>query len=300
MSQDNDVKRSLPPLAALRVFDAVVRRLNFTRAAEELGMTQAAVSHQIKLLEEKVGATLFLRGPRGIALTETARRLGPNVVEAFNLLRDTFEDGDGPRERTLNINTTYAYATRWLAPRLGSFSVAHPDLAVRLEATERVIDFSHEDVDVVIRAGQGRWAGLTAVKVLDVEYAPMLSPTLATSAGGIREPADLLALPLLDPRHEWWPLWLKANGLSLDALAQQAPAALHTQGLDADAAMKGGGVALLTPSYYRAELASGQLIQPFPSMLEDRWSYWLAYPESRRNVHRVKVFRDWLVAEATR
>lgn len=122
----------------------------------------------------------------------------------------------------------------------------------------------------------------------------MLSPKLAASVGGIAKPLDIHSLPLLDPQHDWWSIWLRANGLPENVLKRQAPAALHTQALDADAAIKGLGVALLTPSYDRAELAEGR------SILEDRWSYWLAYSEGRRNTPRIKVFRDRLVSQSGR
>jgi LysR family transcriptional regulator, glycine cleavage system transcriptional activator len=289
---------TLPPLTAIRAFEVVARKLNFTRAAEELGLTQAAVSYQIKLLESWLGVSLFRRGPRGITLTEAAQRIAPQTVEAFGLLRETYDRSGARNHEMLSISTTFAYATKWLSPRLGAFSLSHPEIAVRLEATERVVDFGQEDMDVVIRAGNGKWPNLVATKVLDIDFAPMLSPKLAESIGGIRTPADVLKLPLLDPTHEWWSKWLTANGLPLDVLAKQQPATLHMQALDAAAAMNGLGVALLTPSYYREELAQGRLIQPLPAMPERDWAYWVAYPDGKRNLHRVKAFRDWLLSES--
>jgi LysR family glycine cleavage system transcriptional activator len=290
----------LPPLSAIRVFEATARHLSFTRAAEELGMTQAAVSYQIKLLEERLGAPLFLRRPRGIVLTEAGQRLAPRTSEAFDILRDAYGRFSEAEPATLIVNTMHTFASQWLAPRLGTFQLAHPEIAVRLETTSRVVDFAREEVDVVVRAGKGQWPGLVAHELLAVRFTPMLSPRLAASVGGIREPKDILKLTLVDPRDPWWISWFNANGLPLEALERQESPSLSMQALDAEVAMAGLGVALLTPAYYRRELAEGKLIQPFEQVLDEGNSYWLAYPESRPNVPKIRAFRDWIVAEAAK
>lgn len=290
----------LPPLSAIRVFEATARYLSFTRAAEELGMTQAAVSYQIKLLEERLGAPLFLRRPRGIVLTEAGQRLAPRTSEAFDILRDAYGRFSEAEPATLIVNTMHTFASQWLAPRLGTFQLAHPEIAVRLETTSRVVDFAREEVDVVVRAGKGQWPGLVAHELLAVRFTPMLSPRLAASVGGIREPKDILKLTLVDPRDPWWISWFNANGLPLEALERQESPSLSMQALDAEVAMAGLGVALLTPAYYRRELAEGKLIQPFEQVLDEGNSYWLAYPESRPNVPKIRAFRDWIVAEAAK
>lgn len=291
---------ALPPLAAIRVFEAVARRLSFTRAAEELGMTQAAVSYQIKLLEERLGSPLFLRRPRGIVLSEAGERLAPRTTEAFDLLRSTFARFAAPEMQTLTINTMHTFAAQWLSPRLGAFQLRNPTLAVRLETTNRVVDFAREEVDVVIRAGHGQWPGLVATRLLDVRFTPMLSPKLAGTIGSIREHADILKLPLIDAGDPWWVSWLTAHGLPTDILASQLALVMSSQAIDASAAMAGLGVALLTPAYYRQELADGRLIQPFDEVMDEGSAYWLAYPEARRNAPRIKTFRDWILAEAAR
>ncbi len=291
---------TLPPLAAIRVFEAAARHLSFTRAANELGMTQAAVSYQIKLLEERVGTQLFLRLPKGLSLTEAGQRLAPEVNRAFELLRTSFGEFAEREQGTLIINTMHTFASQWLAPRLGVFQLLHPEIAVRLETTSRVIDFTREEADVVVRAGKGQWPGLFATKLLGVRFTPMLAPRLAATIGGVREPADILKLPLLDPKDPWWLDWLRINGLPLEVLEKQTTPSLSMQSLVANAAMAGLGVALLTPAYYRQELADGRLIQPFEHVIDEGDAYWLAYPEARRNVPKIKAFRDWIVAEAAR
>jgi LysR family glycine cleavage system transcriptional activator len=288
----------LPPLAAIRVFEAAARHLSFTRAAQELGMTQAAVSYQIKLLEERVGAPLFLRRPREVALTEAGLRLAPEVTRAFDTLREAFVDFGQREHGTLIVNTMHTFAAQWLAPRLGIFQLRHPEIAVRLETTDRLVDFAREQVDVVVRAGRGVWPGLTAVRLIDVRFTPMLSPGLAASIGGVREPADILKLPLLDADDPWWIFWLDAHGLPHDVLEQQNTPSMNMQTFDAIAAMAGQGVTLLTPEYFQRELAEGRLIQPFERVIDEGTSYWLAYPEGRRNVPKIKAFRDWIAAEA--
>lgn len=288
----------LPSLAAVRVFEATARLLSFTRAAEELGMTQAAVSYQIKVLEERVGTPLFLRRPRGVALTEAGQRLAPELTRAFDIMRDAFADLVKSEGGTLIVNTMHTFAAQWLAPRLGIFQLRHPDIAVRLETTQRMVDFGREEVDVVVRAGMGKWPGLVATKLLDVRFTPMLSPRLAASIGGIKEPADILKLPLLDAEDPWWIRWLDAHGLPHDVLARQKTPSTNMQTFDAIAAMAGQGVGLLTPEYFQRELAEGRLIQPFERIIDEGSGYWLAYPESRRNVRKIKAFRDWIVGEA--
>jgi LysR family transcriptional regulator, glycine cleavage system transcriptional activator len=288
----------LPPLAAVRVFEAAARLMSFTRAAAELGMTQAAVSYQIKLLEERLGEPLFLRRPRDLALTEAGEHLTPRVRESFDLLRETFAGFETREQSTLTINTMHTFAAQWLAPRLGVFQLMHPNIAVRLETTARVVDFAREEVDVVVRSGHGSWPGLTAIKLVDVRFTPMLSPKLAASVGGINDPRDILKLPLIEPKDPWWVQWFNEYGLPLEFLAQQTAPSLNMQALDANAAMAGQGVALLTPAFYTQELADGRLLQPFEKVLGEGSSYWLAFQESRRNVKKIKTFRDWVVAEA--
>ena len=288
----------LPPLAAIRVFEAAARHLSFTRAADELGMTQAAVSYQIKLLEERVGGPLFLRRPREVVLTEAGQQLAPRLRDAFDILREAFADLADQSEGTLTINTMHTFAANWLAPRLGSFNLAHPNIAVRLETTTRVVDFVREEVDVVVRTGKGSWPGLVSTKLFDVHFTPMISPELAARVGGINEPRDVLKVPLIDPKDEWWIIWFKAHDLPLDELARQTSPSFNMMTMDAEAAMAGLGITLLMPEYFGRELEQGRLIMPFRQTINHDSGYWLAYPEGRRNVPKIKAFRDWIVSEA--
>lgn len=288
---------SLPPLAAVRVFEAAARHLSFTRAAAELGMTQAAVSYQIKLLEERIGAPLFLRRPRQVALTEAGKRLAPAVTEAFSLISEAYASARNLTGGTLTISTLQTFASNWLARHLGSFQITHPSLAVRLEVSSHMVDFARDDVDLGIRSGGGNWPGLAIHRLFPADFSPMLSPRLAGEIGGIREPADLLKLPILDPRDPWWTRWFSAAGVATDDLEQRPGSSMGSQASEGSAAVAGQGVAILTPAFFTAELADGRLIQPFDLVTDEGAGFFLVYPEARRNVPKIRAFRDWLLAE---
>ncbi|MET0598435.1 MAG: transcriptional regulator GcvA [Mesorhizobium sp.] len=287
----------LPPLAAVRVFEAAARLLSFTRAAAELGMTQAAASYQIKLLEERLGTPLFLRKPRQIELTAAGRRLAPQVTEAFELLRGAFAAARSSADGLLVISTVATFAANWLARRLGSFQIAHPNLAVRLETTGDLVDFSREEVDLGIRSGGGRWPGLAAHHLLRSDFTPMLSPALAASIGGVEAPADLLRLPLIGRDDPWWQQWFEAAGVPFEGQTDRPASRMGAQTYEGTAALAGQGVAILTRALFVDELAEGRLIQPFALTADDGHAYWLVYPEGRRNLPRIRAFRDWILAE---
>jgi LysR family glycine cleavage system transcriptional activator len=288
---------ALPPLAAIRVFESAARHLSFTRAASELGMTQAAVSYQIKLLEDRLGAPLFLRQPRALQLTEAGRWLAPRTSEAFDLLREAYSRFGEREQATLIVNTMHTFAAQWLSPRLGKFQLLHPKIAVRMETTQRLVDFAREEVDVVIRSGKGKWEGLNSLKLVDVRFTPMLSPELAEKVGGLNTHEDLLKVPLLDPVDPWWVRWFSEHQLPLSALDRENAPTIMLQTITAGAAMSGAGAALLIPEFFELEVAAGRLIAPYASIQEDGNAYWLAYPEARRNVPKIKAFRDWIATE---
>lgn len=285
----------LPPLAAIRCFEAAARHQSFTRAARELGMTQAAVSYQIRILEDRLGGPLFLRGPRGVALTEAGRRLAPAVTEAFAALRAAFADLSEAAEGVLTVSAVNTFASNWLVPRLGAFQLAHSKIAVRLDVSGRLVDFAREEVDIGIRSGDGRWPGLVRHRLMAVDYTPMLSPRLLDRAGPVNVPADLLKLPLIDPADPWWMDWFAAAGVAAPDLSRRTEMQVGTQYLAANAALAGQGVAILSPAFFTEELAAGRLVQPFPLVHDSGSSYWLVYPEARRRSAKIRAFRDWLL-----
>jgi LysR family glycine cleavage system transcriptional activator len=285
----------LPPLAALRVFEATARLLSFTKAAEELGMTQAAVSYQIKVLEERVGAPLFLRRPRQVELTEVGARFSPRVSEAFERLRDAYRDARGESRSVLAVSSVATFASNWLAPRLGLFQLQHPHIAVRLDTEGRNRDFTREQVDVGIRGGFGTWPGLVAHRLMPITFAPMLSPKLLERVGPITEPADLFRLPIIDASDPWWPVWLAGVDLPVDGLARLPANEIESQAISANAALAGHAVAMLSPALFQDALSSGTLVQPFETLGQDGQHYWLVHAETRGKVPKIKAFRDWIL-----
>lgn len=285
----------LPPLTAIRAFEAVSRHLSFTRAADELGMTQAAVSYQIKLLEDRLGTSLFLRRPRQIALSETGARLAPDVTAAFETLRSTFAATHNRIEGTLSISSVPTFASHFLVQNLGSFQVDHPELAVRIESAPRVVDFATEEFDVGIRGTEVIAPGLVGHKLLMADFSPMLSPKLAESIGGVKCPEDLLKLPMVDADDPWFAMWFKQAGVANYSIEKRPISRLGAQNLEAAAAIAGRGVAMLTPAFYADDIAAGRLIQPFKLLATDGHAYQLVYPAARRNSPKIKAFRDWLL-----
>ena len=286
----------LPPLSAIRVFEATARLMSFTRAAAELGMTQAAVSYQIKLLEDRLGTPLFLRRPRALVLTEAGQWLAPRTSDAFALLREAYSRFAEREQQTLVVNTMHTFAAQWLAPRLGVYQLAHPKTAVQLETTQRLVDFAREEVDVAIRSGKGVWPGLLATRLIDVRYTLMVSPALLARVGGMSTPADMFKVDLLDPQDPWWIEWFKAFGQPMSKLDMTlAPIGLQT--ITASAAVAGRGGALLVPEFFEQDIADGRLVAPFDQVIDTGDAYWLVFPDPRRNVPKIKAFRDWMVGE---
>lgn len=282
------------PLNALRVFETVARLGNFTRAGEELGMTQTAVSYQIKILEENIGEALFLRQPRQVALTETGSRMLPKVSEGFTLLNDAVNQARHNADEILEIHSTPTFASHWLARNLGIFQLEYPHIAVRLQRGTQLTDFNREPADVAIRIGVGPWQGLVCQPLIRLSYTPMLSPRLAESIGGVKEPADLLKLPLIAEDDGRWKIWFAAAGVDASQSNTRKLDAFGALDLEAGAALAGHGVAMLSPFYVQDELASGRLIQPFDLSWTDENTYWLVYPHGRRNLPKIRAFQTWL------
>jgi LysR family glycine cleavage system transcriptional activator len=291
--------RRLPPLSAVRVFEAAARHENFTVAADELGMTQAAVSYQIKLLEERLGAPLFRREKRRVVLTDAGRRAAPQITRAFDAIDSAFGAIRAEDEAVLTISTTNTFANAFLAWRLGGFQVAHPEMAVRLLTNETMADFVTDEVDVGIRTGLGPWEGLAADVLLPIDFTPMCSPAFLDRYGPLT-PADLVDVPQISPHDPWWPFWLREAGVDAPAEPQRAGVRLDSQAHEGNAAIAGQGMAMLTPFFWRNDLAEKRLVQPFDQVSTRGYAYWLVCPEARRNVPKIKRFREWMIEEMGR
>lgn len=283
------------PLASIRVFEAAARLRSFTRAAEELGMTQAAVSWQIKALEGRLGQSLFRRLPREVQPTEAGERLSSAATEAVTLLRRAISDLTEADEHILSITTLATLASQWLAPHLGAFQLANPGLAVRLDTNPALLDLSREGFDVGIRSGHGEWPGLESQLFMPSIFTPLCSPAMAERLN-LKAPCDLLEAPRIGMEKEWAE-WFAVAGLS----EGRRPAIRLTadyQVLEVAAALGDQGVALGSPILFARELRAGLLVRPFPQTVSFHTGYYLVWPEGRRRSPKIRRFREWLMSVA--
>lgn len=284
------------PLSAIRIFEAAARLKSFTRAAEELGVSQAAVSWQVKALERRLGQALFLRLPREVALTSSGERLSHAATQAMTTLRTALTDLTETEEGVLAITSLATVANQWLAPRIGSFQVQHPQIAVRLDTSGRLVDLARENMDVAIRSGSGAWPGLESHYLFPNIQTPFCTPAMRERLGGLARPEDLLNASLIGVPEEW-EVWFAAAGIG----PQRQDAALprltgDSQTLEIASAIGGQGVALASPIFFNADIAAGRLVTPFAINAHYGEGYWLSYPADRARAPKIKAFRDWLLA----
>ncbi len=285
----------LPPLAAIRAFEAAGRHENFSRAAEELGMSQAAISYQIRQLEDRLGRPLFVREKGRARLSDTGQRLLPMLSTAFANMADAFaalrsEDAD-----ILTLSAPTTFGGTWLSARIGRFQLQHCDLAVRLSHSNALVDFNASDFDVALRIGFGDWPGLRSDFLFQAHVTPICSPTFLESHR-IAEPADLLTVERLAPNDPWWAGWFSSVGIGTPP-APQRGIDLDSQVQEASAVQGGYGIALMTPLFWRSELDSGRMVQPFDHIYIPGGSYWLVHRENRVGVRKIERFREWLHEE---
>jgi LysR family transcriptional regulator, glycine cleavage system transcriptional activator len=289
----------LPPLNALRTFEAAARHLSFTKAAAELFVTQAAVSHQIKALEEYLGMPLFRRLNRALMLTDEGQALLPHVRGAFDQLAEGVRQ---LRQRhssgVLTISVLPSLATTWLIPRLRRFQSAHPEIEVHMTATERLVDFAREPVDAGIRYGLGSWPGLRAERLLSADMIPVCSPQLLDGPQPLRTPEDLVHHQLLHVLNaqDDWRMWLTAAGVK--GVDPDRGLRFDHTALAIQAALNGMGVAMGPSSLVGEDLASGRLVEPFDLELPTDSAYYFVVPEAAADQAKVKAFRRWLLEEA--
>jgi len=292
------MSRGLPPLRALRAFEAAARHLSFTKAGAERFVTQAAVSHQIRALEEDLGVRLFRRMNRRLMLTEEGQRYLPAVSRAFDLLREATtalraHDIPGP----LTVSVLPSFAARWLVPRLGRFFARHPDIDLRIDPSVAICDFAQGDVDVGIRYGRGDYPGLRADRLLDEDIFPVCSPLLKAGPPGLHRPEDLRHHTLLhDDSHADWRTWLLAAGV--DGVDPERGTIFTDSSMLIQAAIAGQGVALARGVLVADALAAGRLVRPFRLSLPAEFAYYFVYPERVAAHPKVRAFRDWLLEEA--
>lgn len=280
------------PLNALRVFEASARHCSFTRAGLELRVTQTAISHQVKALEDVLGITLFKRLPRGLMLTDEGHALLPVLTDAFGRMSATLSQlEEGNFDEILTIGVVGTLAIGWLLPRLTAFKTLHPHVDLRLKTNNNRADMLMDGLDFFLRFGDGAWHGTEAIHLMDAPLSPVCTPAVSK---GLRRPADLANIELLRSyRVDEWPLWFRAAGV--------APPNLRGWMFDSsltlvEAAARGVGAALVPVAMFSEEIATGRIVQPFEITVLTG-SYWLTRLKSRAETTSMQAFRQWLMAE---
>jgi LysR family glycine cleavage system transcriptional activator len=291
----------LPSLNGLRAFEAAARHLSFTQAAAELNVTQTAISHQIKRLEQELGVRLFVRQNRALALTPKAAEYLPGVRAAFNDLKFA-TDRLLRREddHVLTVSTLASLAAKWLLPRLSTFQEAHPGIDVRITTSTSLVDFQRDNVDAAIRYGRGQWQGLRADWLMADELFPVCSPSLLKGEKPLKCPEDLRDHVLLhtsNSNSDDWRLWLTAAGLSAD-LSKQPGITFDLIFMTIQAAIDGIGVAMGRTSYVQDDIAKARLVVPFKIALPADAGFYLVSPQARADSPKLAAFRQWMTASA--
>ena len=300
------MSRRLPPLNALRAFEAAARHLSFTKAAAELHVTQAAVSHQIKTLEDHLGVALFRRRNKSVILTEEGQLCLPGIRDGFDRLADAVERiRAADNINLLSVTTTPSFAAKWLVPRLGRFRLAHPEIDVRIDASYHVIDLERDRFDVAIRYGAGDYAGLQSEQLIEVSVSPVCSPRLRKGRHALKSPDDLkhhtlLHAAWLDSDEEGldWRMWLLAAGVS--DVDWTRGLQFNDETVAIQSAIEGQGVALGRSGLVDADIAAGRLVRPFGLTVTGSLNYYLVYPPAAAKRRKVVAFRSWAMAEAHR
>jgi LysR family glycine cleavage system transcriptional activator len=297
------MSRRIYPLNALRAFEASARHLSFVEAAEELSVTPAAVSHQVKKLEEFLGFPLFRRRTRGLLLVESGQSLLSELSDVFLQLDKAMERViDHDSRGTLTLSVAPTFAVMWLIPRLQKFYALHPEIDVRIATGLGLIDFQRDDYDAVIRLGNGNWPGLETIKIFDESVTPMCSPRLLEGSSVLDTPDDLRNHVLLhnhsmdyDPEAPTWETWLKAAGACGVDASRGTHFSLPDHGLQA--AIDGAGVVLGWRTLSAPDVAAGRVVAPFDLNMSLRNSFYLCYPEAHGQRKHIVVLRDWLKKE---
>lgn len=284
----------LPPLSAIRAFEAAGRHENFSRAAEELGMTQAAISYQVRQLEDRVGRPLFVREKGRVRLSDSGRRLLPAVTSGLTGIADAF-DALREEDDVLAVNAAVSVGATWLSARIGRFQLRYPDLAVKISLANELIDFGLGGIDAALRSGKGEWVGLRSDFLVRQHFTPICTPSFL-EANGIVRPEDLLSVERLGPNDSLWTSWFAAAGIGTLPTPRRG-VVLDSQLQEASAMFGGFGIAMMSPLFWKADLESGRLVQPFETIYVFTNCFYLVHPASRVGVRKIERFREWLHAE---
>ncbi|MES2247143.1 MAG: transcriptional regulator GcvA [Pseudomonadota bacterium] len=290
---------SVLPLLALRAFTEAGRCGSLKAAADVLGVTPGAVSQQIRVLEQRLNVSLFVRERYGVQLSEAGARIHPNLVRAFDQIEHAVSVLEAAsKQQTLTVSTVASFAASWLVPRLGAFSALHPEIEVRVEASSKLADLQRDGVDVAIRHGLGVYPGLQVERLMAPVLLPVASPSLLAQGPAIRKPADCLKYTLLhDSDRADWALWLQAHGV------EPEDAALRGPGFEEDllllrAAAAGQGIALVQDTHAQEYLDEGRLVVALNKRWPARFAYYLVSKPGATRRPAVKAFSEWVMAQA--
>ncbi|GFE72423.1 LysR family transcriptional regulator [Novosphingobium sp. TCA1] len=258
-------------------------------------MTQAAVSYQIRQLEDRVGKPLFVREKGRVRLSDVGRRLLPALTGAFASMTDAFAAVWSEDEDVLSLNASVSIGASWLSERIGRFQLRHPDLAVRMSLSNEVVDLATSPYDVAIRVGYGKWDGLRADFLFRQHFSPICAPVFL-ERNAIEKPEDLLSVERFAPNDRWWAGWFAVNGIGTPP-PPRTGIVFDNQLQEATAMREGFGIALMSPLFWRAELDAGRLVQPFGTLYYPGPAQWLVHSESRAGVRKIERLREWLREE---
>jgi LysR family glycine cleavage system transcriptional activator len=288
----------LPPLNALRAFEAAARHLSVKQAANELCVTPGAVSQMLKLLEQHLGVALFRRVNRGIFLTDAGQGYLPPIRNAFRQIAEATSRVAAADTGILTVSTSAFFADAWLVPRLNAFQAAHPDIDLQLVTGNALTDFARDGVDIAIRHGAGRYPGLRSERVLTVEVVPVASPALVARRGMPADPAALTRWPQVhDAERKGWHLWFRAQGI--DGIGAPRGAAFDDPGLLMRAVLAGQGAGLLPDALVAPDIDAGRLVRLAGATWLECFAYYLVYPETSLDRPKVAAFRSWILDAAT-
>ena len=289
---------SLPPLNALKAFEATARHLSVKGAAQELCVTPGAVSQMVKALEQRLGVPLFVRGNRAIALTPAGQSYLPAIRNAFRQIADATDriarSGD---TGTLTLSVTPFFATTWLVPRLASFQESHLEIDLQVVSSNALVDFGRDSIDLAIRHGLGRYPGLASHRIVTVEVVPVAAPSLVAKHGRPKDVAALGRFPQVhDAERKAWHFWLQAQGVA--EIGPARGAAFDDSSLLLGAVLAGQGAGLLPAALVAPDIAAGRLVKLADEALLQDFAYYLVYPFANRDRPMVAAFRDWILREA--
>lgn len=292
------MSRDLPSLTSLRAFEAAARHLSFTKAAAELHVTQAAISHQVKGLEQHLGVRLFRRLTRRLLLTDEAQTLLNVVQRSFDNIAGTVQQlSKQSSHGTLDVVLRPFFAARWLSQRLSRFWVQHPEITLRLHHSSATIDFPQADLDLAVRWGDGNWQGVEVELLVPAKIAPVCSPSVLEGDLPLRTPADLRHHSLMHDEHaDLWPRWFA--GVGLPDIDTPVGPVIDDTNVRIQAAIDGQGFTLAPLALLRDDIATGRLVTPFDYVL-DHLGYYIVYPRGSLAQPKIRAFRDWLLAEAS-